>query len=78
LIGQKSSRLSEKSTREQKFLVYLKIISSQIYFNFNSEYEKIRDVVAFSKTVSAQDLMIDSPGEVNSSQLNELGIKIVE
>jgi len=78
LIGQKSSRLSEKSTREQKFLVYLKIISSQIYFNFNSEYEKIRDVMAFPKTASAQDLMMDSPGAVDDSQLNELGIKIVE
>ncbi|HEY0428091.1 MAG TPA: aspartate--tRNA ligase [Pyrinomonadaceae bacterium] len=40
--------------------------------------ENIRDVVAFPKTASAQDLMMDSPGEVDVSQLNELGIKIVE
>jgi aspartyl-tRNA synthetase len=42
------------------------------------ETENIRDVVAFPKTASAQDLMMDSPGEVDVSQLNELGIKIVE
>lgn len=42
------------------------------------ETENIRDVVAFPKTASAQDLMMDSPGEVDASQLNELGIKIVE
>jgi aspartyl-tRNA synthetase len=40
--------------------------------------ENIRDVVAFPKTASAQDLMMDSPGEVDLTQLNELGIKIVE
>ena len=40
--------------------------------------ENIRDVVAFPKTASAQDLMMDSPGEVDEAQLNELGIKIVE
>ncbi|CAN5700757.1 hypothetical protein BH18ACI1_BH18ACI1_04240 [soil metagenome] len=40
--------------------------------------ENIRDVVAFPKTASAQDLMMDSPGDVDVSQLNELGIKIVE
>jgi aspartyl-tRNA synthetase len=40
--------------------------------------ENIRDVMAFPKTASAQDLMMDSPGEVDTSQLNELGIKIVE
>ncbi|MDQ3798082.1 MAG: aspartate--tRNA ligase [Acidobacteriota bacterium] len=40
--------------------------------------ENIRDVVAFPKTASAQDLMMDSPGEVDSAQLDELGIKIVE
>ncbi|MGB7208913.1 MAG: aspartate--tRNA ligase [Pyrinomonadaceae bacterium] len=38
--------------------------------------ENIRDVMAFPKTASAQDLMMDSPGEVDSSQLNELGIAI--
>ncbi len=38
--------------------------------------ENIRDVMAFPKTASAQDLMMDSPGEVDESQLNELGIKV--
>jgi aspartyl-tRNA synthetase len=38
--------------------------------------ENIRDVMAFPKTASAQDLMMDSPGEVDASQLKELGIKI--
>ena len=37
--------------------------------------ENIRDVMAFPKTASAQDLMMDSPGEVDDSQLKELGIK---
>lgn len=40
--------------------------------------ENIRDVMAFPKTASAQDLMMDSPGDVDVSQLRELGIKIVE
>jgi aspartyl-tRNA synthetase len=40
--------------------------------------ENIRDVMAFPKTASAQDLMMDSPGEVETSQLEELGIKMVE
>ena len=39
--------------------------------------ENIRDVMAFPKTASAQDLMMDSPGEVDHHQLDELGIKIV-
>lgn len=38
--------------------------------------ENIRDVMAFPKTASAQDLMMDSPGDVDAGQLNELGIKI--
>lgn len=38
--------------------------------------ENIRDVMAFPKTASAQDLMMDSPGEVDDSQLKELGIKV--
>jgi aspartyl-tRNA synthetase len=42
------------------------------------ETDNIRDVIAFPKTASAQDLMMDSPGDVDASQLNELGIKIVE
>lgn len=34
--------------------------------------------MAFRKTVLAKDLMMDSPGAVDNSQLKELGIKIVE
>src|SRR5438270_7767942 len=39
--------------------------------------ENIRDVMAFPKTASAQDLMIDAPGEVDAKQLDELRLKIV-
>jgi len=38
--------------------------------------ENIRDVMAFPKTASAQDLMMDSPGEVDGGQLKELAIRI--
>jgi aspartyl-tRNA synthetase len=38
--------------------------------------ENIRDVMAFPKTASAQDLMIDAPGEVDAKQLAELHLKI--
>lgn len=38
--------------------------------------ENIRDVMAFPKTASATDLMMDSPGDVEQKQLNELKIKI--
>jgi len=40
--------------------------------------ENIRDVMAFPKTASATDLMIDAPGEVDAKQLEELHLKIVE
>jgi aspartyl-tRNA synthetase len=40
--------------------------------------ENIRDVMAFPKTASAQDLMMDSPGEVDEGQLRDLGIEIAE
>lgn len=36
--------------------------------------ENIRDVVAFPKTQKASDLMMESPSEVDSDQLNELGL----
>jgi aspartyl-tRNA synthetase len=40
--------------------------------------DNIRDVMAFPKTASAQDLMIDAPGEVDPKQLEELHLKIVD
>jgi aspartyl-tRNA synthetase len=40
--------------------------------------QNIRDVMAFPKTASAQDLMIDAPGEVDQKQLAELHLKIVK
>jgi aspartyl-tRNA synthetase len=40
--------------------------------------ENIRDVIAFPKTASAADLMIDAPGEVDPRLLEELRIKVVE
>jgi aspartyl-tRNA synthetase len=38
--------------------------------------ENIRDVMAFPKTASAADLMIDAPGEVDPAQLRELRIAV--
>jgi aspartyl-tRNA synthetase len=40
--------------------------------------ENIRDVMAFPKTASAADLMIDAPGAIDPHQLEELHIGIVE
>ncbi|MBA2502796.1 MAG: aspartate--tRNA ligase [Pyrinomonadaceae bacterium] len=40
--------------------------------------ENIRDVMAFPKTASAADLMIDAPGEVDAELLKELRIKLAE
>ncbi len=40
--------------------------------------ENIRDLMAFPKTASAADLMIDAPGAIDPHQLEELHISIVE
>jgi aspartyl-tRNA synthetase len=40
--------------------------------------ENIRDLMAFPKTASAADLMVDAPGEVDPSQLAELKLKVVK
>jgi aspartyl-tRNA synthetase len=40
--------------------------------------DNIRDVMAFPKTASATDLMIDTPGEVDPKQLEELRLHIVK
>ena len=40
--------------------------------------DNMRDVIAFPKTASAADLMIDAPGEVDPNQLEELHLKIVD
>ncbi len=40
--------------------------------------KSIREVIAFPKTTAAQDLMAESPAEVGTDQLDELGIKIKE
>ena len=38
--------------------------------------DNIRDVMAFPKTASATDLMIDAPGEVDPKQLEELHLQV--
>jgi aspartyl-tRNA synthetase len=38
--------------------------------------DNMRDVIAFPKTASAADLMIDAPGEVDPKQLEELHLKV--
>jgi aspartyl-tRNA synthetase len=39
--------------------------------------ENIRDVIAFPKTQSMQDLMLDAPSAVDAKQLEELHIRVV-
>ncbi len=39
---------------------------------------QIRDVIAFPKTTSAMSLMDKSPSKVDSDQLNELGLRIID
>jgi len=38
--------------------------------------KSIREVIAFAKTTAAQDLMADSPSDVDPAQLDDLGIAI--
>lgn len=40
--------------------------------------DNIRDVIAFPKTASAADLMIDAPGEVDPKLLEELHLRVVK
>jgi aspartyl-tRNA synthetase len=40
--------------------------------------DNMRDVIAFPKTASAADLMVDAPGEVDPKQLQELHLKVVK
>ncbi|HEU4711888.1 MAG TPA: aspartate--tRNA ligase [Pyrinomonadaceae bacterium] len=40
--------------------------------------DNMRDVIAFPKTASAADLMIDAPGSVDPKQLDELHLRIVD
>jgi aspartyl-tRNA synthetase len=38
----------------------------------------IREIIAFSKTGEGRDPMMESPSEVSSEQLRELGIKFAK
>ncbi|MEK7282040.1 MAG: aspartate--tRNA ligase, partial [Chloroflexota bacterium] len=43
-----------------------------------AEAETIREVIAFPKTQSAQDVLMGSPSEVSPQQLRELGLRLTE
>ena len=38
--------------------------------------DSLRDVIAFPKNNSGRDVMLDAPGIIDQSQLDELGLKI--
>ena len=38
--------------------------------------ESIRDFIAFPKNNAGRDVMIDSPSDIDTEQLNELNIKL--
>ena len=38
--------------------------------------KSIREVIAFAKTTQAQDLMAESPSEVDQDQLDQLGVAL--
>ena len=39
--------------------------------------ESIRDFIAFPKNNSGRDVMIDSPSDIDETQLNELNITLI-
>ncbi len=40
--------------------------------------DNIKDVIAFPKTQSARDLMMQSPNEIDENQFKELGLKVIK